>query len=102
MRIEQFIREAFSLPPTLIEYHVSQRLKQLFPQKACIEVEAGYFNVESYANAQQCHLTQKTFLHNQMMTYWLEPGPEVMYHGGPAGHPHCIRQHDETSRFTGL
>jgi hypothetical protein len=70
MSKEQFIREAFFLPPTVIEYHVSQSLKQLFPQKACIEVEG--FDVESYANAQQCFLTQKTFIHNQMTTYWKE------------------------------
>jgi ATPase family associated with various cellular activities (AAA) len=80
---EQFIREAFSLPPTVIEYHISQSLKQLFPQKACIEVDGGYFDVESYAHAQHCLLTQKTFIHNQMTTYWLEPGPEMMHHGGP-------------------
>ncbi len=83
MSNEQFIREAFFLPPAVFEYHVSQSLKQLFPEKACIEVEGGYFDVESYANAQQCLLTQKTFIHNQMTTYWLEPGPEVMHYGGP-------------------
>ncbi len=83
MSKEQFIREAFFLPPAVIEYHVSQSLKELFPEKACIEIEGGYFDVESYANAQHCLLTQKTFIHNQMMTYWLEPGPEVMHHGGP-------------------
>src|SRR5258708_1217348 len=83
MSKEQFIREAFFLPPAVIEYHVSQSLKELFPEKACIEIEGGYFDVESYANAQHCLLTQKTFIHNQMTTYWLEPGPEVMHHGGP-------------------
>ncbi len=83
MSKEQFIREAFFLPPAVIDYHVSQSLKELFPEKACIEVEGGYFDVESYANAQHCLLTQKTFIHNQMTTYWLEPGPEVMHHGGP-------------------
>src|SRR6266436_7517905 len=83
MSKEQFIREAFFLPPAVIEYHVSQSLKELFPEKACIEIEGGYFDVESYANAQHCLLTQKTFIHNQITTYWLEPGPEVMHHGGP-------------------
>src|SRR5260370_40764785 len=83
MSKEQFIREAFFLPPAVIEYHVSQSLKELFPEKACIEIEGGYFDVESYANAQHCLLTQKTFIHNQMMTYWLEPGPEATHHGGP-------------------
>jgi hypothetical protein len=43
MNKEQFIREAFFLPPTVIEYHVSQSLKQLFPQKACKELLLTYF-----------------------------------------------------------
>jgi hypothetical protein len=98
MKIEQFIREAFSLPPTLIEYHVSQSLKQRFPQKACLEVEAGYFDVESFANAQQCLLTRKTLFHNQMTTYWIEPGPEVMHHPGPPGYPHRIRRGQESTK----
>ncbi len=38
MSNEQFFREAFFLPPAVIEYHVSQSLKQLFPHKASIEV----------------------------------------------------------------
>lgn len=64
MSKEQFFREAFFLPPALIEYHVSQSLRKLFPQKACIEVEAGQFAVEQFADAQQCLLIQKTFIHN--------------------------------------
>jgi hypothetical protein len=96
MSNEQFIREAFFLPPAVIEYHVSQSLQQLFPEKVCIEVEGGYFDVESYANAQHCLLTPKTFIHNQMTTYWLEPGPEVMHHGGPG--PQVIHHGGATLR----
>lgn len=88
MSNEQFFREAFLLPPALIEYHISQSLKQLFPQKGYIEVEGGPFDVASYADAQLCLLTQKSFLHNQMMTFWLQPGPEVMHHGGPPHRMH--------------
>ena len=90
MSNEQFFREAFSLPPTLIEYHVSQSMKHLFPEKACIEVDGGYFDVESYANAQHCLLAPKTFIHNQVMTHWIEPGPEVMLH---PGHSPRVRLH---------
>ena len=85
---EQFIREAFCLPPTVIEYHVSQSLKQLFPSKSCIEGDAGYFNLEGYATEGHCILTQKTFIHNQLTTYWLEPGPEAMYPGSAEWHLH--------------
>jgi len=95
MSKEQFIREAFFLPPALIEYHVSQSLRELFPQKAFIEVEAGHFAVEYFSDAQQCLLTQKTFIHNQMVTYWLEPGPEVMHQGDIRLHTHYSRQSEE-------
>jgi hypothetical protein len=83
MGIEQFIRETYLLPPTVIEYHVSQSLRELSPQMACIEVEDGRFDLEGYAEAQQCLLTQKPNIHNQLLTYWLEPGPEVMRPAGP-------------------
>jgi hypothetical protein len=97
MSNEQFIREALLLPPSVTEYHVSQSLHQLFPEKACIEVVGGSFDVASYANADLCRLTPQTFLHNQMITYWLEPGPQAMHpqHAVPphvAMHRHRSRQ----------
>ena len=92
---EQFIREAFCLPPTVIEYHVSQSLKQLFPTRSCIEGDASYFNVEGYAIEGHCTLTQKTFLHNQLTTYWLEPGPEAMYPASTEWHMHHSGQTEQ-------
>jgi AAA+ superfamily predicted ATPase len=83
MSNEHFIREALFLPPAVCDYHVSQNLQQLFPEKACIEVEGRNFDVESYAHAQHCVLTPKTFLYNEMTTFWLEPGPEILHTGGP-------------------
>ncbi len=92
MSNEQFIRDALFLPSSLTNYHVSQSLQQLFPERACLEVERGYFDVEGYAGAQHCLLTPKTFIFNQMMTYWLEPGPEALRHG-PPGAPHSMPPH---------
>ena len=96
---EQFIREALLLPPTVTEYHVSQTLHQLFPEKACIEAAGGYFDVANYASAGLCRLTPKTFIHSQMATLWLEPGPQmIMHRGGPMmppgapAHRHRSRQ----------
>jgi hypothetical protein len=97
MSDEQFIREALLLPPTAIEYHVSQTLQQLFPERAFIEVEGGNFDVESFAYADMCRIAPKASIHSQMLTYWLEPGPEVLYHGGraPGMPPHlaALRRH---------
>ena len=99
MSNEQFIREALFLPPTVTEYHVSQSLHQMYPEKACIEVVAGNFDVASYANAELCQLAPQTFIHSQMMTHWLEPGPQAMHpghhmppHVAAAMHRHRSRQ----------
>src|SRR5215472_8666987 len=77
---EQLISEMLLLPVTAIDYHISQHLHQLFPDKAFIESE-GHFNVEGYAGTQQCTLIRKTFTYNQMHTYWR--GPEA-----PVFHPY--------------
>lgn len=78
---EQLISEILLLPTAAIEYHLSQYLVQLFPDKALIEGEMVNFNLERYAEGKQCVLTPKTFLYNQMTTSWRGPEPEVM-------HPH--------------
>jgi AAA+ superfamily predicted ATPase len=78
---ELLISKMLLLPTTAIEYHVSQHLVQIFPDKALIEGEMGNFNLEGYAAAKHCVLTRKTFLYNQLTTYWRGPEPEAM-------HPH--------------
>lgn len=80
MNKEQFIGEALCLPPPAIEYYIGQNLATLFPGKAVIEGDAGYFNVEEYAQAQHCTITLKTFIHNQLTTYWIGPEPQVMHY----------------------
>ena len=81
MNKEQLISEMLLLPTTAIEYHISQHLVQFFPDKALIEGEMGNFNLEGYAEAKHCVLMRKTFLYNQMTTYWRGLEPETM-------HPH--------------
>lgn len=80
MNKEQLISEMLLLPAAAIDYHLSQHLLQLFPDKAFIESE-GYLNVEGYAQAQHCMLTRKTYSYNQMNTYWQGPEPQRL-------HPH--------------
>ncbi len=92
MNKEELITEVLCLPYTAIEYAISERMAKLFPDKALIEGNNyGYFDVETYAEAGQCVLTAKTFLHNQKMTYWMQPEADVVrWHRGhmqavPAG-----------------
>src|SRR5205814_5957665 len=67
--------DLLSLPRPSIEYRIGERLAKSFPEKAIIEGEEGGFDVEAYARAGQCLLRQQTFLHNQLVTYWISPGP---------------------------
>jgi hypothetical protein len=46
---EKFISKMLCLPPTAIEYHISQRLAKFFPAKALIEGDTP-FDMEEYAN----------------------------------------------------
>ncbi len=86
-KVQFFFSTALQLPPTAIEYFVSQSLAIAFPKKAVIESDPGAFNVEAYAQAQLCTLTRKTFIHNQMTTYWRGREPEMMqwHRIGPGG-----------------
>ncbi len=79
MNKEQLISEVLLLPASAIDYYISKNLAALFPDKALIEGEGGYFNVEGYADAQLCTLTRKTFTYNQVTTHWIAPEREVLH-----------------------
>ena len=81
----QLISEMLLLPITAVDYHTSEHLRSIYPEKALVEGEMGMFNVEAYAKADLCTLTPKTFLYNQMTIYWQGPEPAMM-------HAHHIRR----------
>lgn len=83
---EQLISEMLLLPMTAIDYHLGQHLTKLFPDKALIESDMCNLDLEGYAQAGHCTLSRKTFLYNQMSTYWKAPEPEGMYM-----HPRMMR-----------
>ena len=64
MNKEQLISEMLLLPAAAIDYHISQHLLKLFPDKALIESE-GFLDVEDYAQANHCTLTRRAFTYNQ-------------------------------------
>jgi hypothetical protein len=70
MNREQFIKDALSLSPNAIDYHISQHLDYLFPGKALVEGGDGLFNVEEYAQGQQCTFEYKAVVYNQVITHW--------------------------------
>lgn len=90
MRKEQLIREALSLPGSVIAYYVSQILADMYPQKALVEGPDVLFDLEDYASAGHCALEQKALIYSQVLTHYL--GPQVSIPGVPAG----------TLRFSGF
>ena len=85
MDYADFIREALSRPPVVIEYSVSQDLAKAFPDKALIQSEAGAFDVEAFARAGHCRVTRKTTPYPQVMTSWLPPEHELGHMPYPNG-----------------
>lgn len=84
---EKLIGEVLLLPMIAIEYHMSKHLADLFPTRALIEGEISCFDVEGYAAAQHCVVSAKTFMYNQMTTYWKGPEAEMMPGQFPGMHP---------------
>jgi hypothetical protein len=72
MDLYDLMSTALELPTGAIAYHVSTRLAALFPDRAVVEGEVGYFDVESYAEAGLCGLRPKAEVHSQLTVSWDE------------------------------
>ncbi|MDB5349842.1 MAG: ATPase, central domain protein [Planctomycetota bacterium] len=67
-----FLNSALALSPNAISYHVSERLANIFPESAIIEGEAGYFDIEKYAEAHACTIRPRDDVHSQFTIGWDE------------------------------
>ena len=72
MKQEELLNEALRLPPSAVSYYVTQQLATLFPDKALLESDDGYFNVKKYSEGGQCTLTALIDQHNEFLTDWYE------------------------------
>jgi hypothetical protein len=79
MTTEHFIAEALQLPVTAIGYHVSRRLRTLYPDKTLLEGGDQFFNMEEYARTGHCTLTEKAAPISQRVTYWLGSGSRLLH-----------------------
>jgi len=79
MDIDSFFSNALCQPSNAIDYVVSQRLREAFPDKALVEGRDGLFNPEEYANADLCTLAHVSSVHNQVMTRWLGAKKNTTY-----------------------
>src|SRR5262245_51793142 len=96
MDYADFIREALSRPPVVIEYSVSQDLAKAFPHRALIQGETGLFDIESFAHAGLCQVTRKVAPYPHVASYWRPPEPELSPLPYPAAEQALAGGHDES------
>jgi hypothetical protein len=77
MGIENFIREALHKPDDYIAYHVGRELAELYPGKAIIAGETGYFDLEGFVRAEKCSLVHELSLFNHIKTDWYGKGKRL-------------------------
>lgn len=80
MNKEELIEMALSLSPSALPYYVSRNLALLFPEKTVIESDNALFDVEAFAQDQQCHLEPKADVHQEFLTNWEGPDEEFPEH----------------------
>ena len=73
MGIENFITDALYKPNDYIAYHVGRDLAELYPRKAIIQGETGYFDLEAFARSEKCFVVHETSLFNHIKTDWVGP-----------------------------
>lgn len=76
MGIENFIADALYKPNDYIAYHVARELAELHPEKAIIEGQNGYFDLESFVRAGKCALVSESSVFNHIRTHWEGPGKD--------------------------
>jgi len=79
MQQEHLLREALSQRQTVIDYYVSERLSELFPEREIVRGGDSLFEVEEYAEARFCTFEYKALVHNQVMTHWRGREMEVTF-----------------------
>ena len=65
-----FLSTSLALPINALAYSVSERLAALFPERAFLEGDQGYCDVEKFAAAGLCSLTARSEVHNQFSAAW--------------------------------
>ena len=70
MTQNNFIGEALCSPTDYIAYSVSARLGEMFADKAVVEGESDFFELEQYARAGHCSIVCERGVHSQFETAW--------------------------------
>lgn len=68
--MKEIIKEALSLSPDVIPYHVSLTLASKYPEKKFVHGDDSAFNVQAFANANLCTMETAVDGYNQSKTRW--------------------------------
>ena len=74
MSMENFIREALYKPNDYIAYHVARELAELHPEKAIIEGQTSYFDVDAFVRDEKCAVVEQKSVFRHVTTEWTGAG----------------------------
>ncbi|HSS18826.1 MAG TPA: ATP-binding protein [Pyrinomonadaceae bacterium] len=74
---EDFIKDAHYKPNEYIAYYVGRELSRRHPEKAVLEGETGYFDLEAFVRAEKCAVVSEASVFNQIKTDWTTPEKEL-------------------------
>src|SRR5215510_15064523 len=70
MGIENFISNALLQPNDHIAYHVGRELAELHPDRAIIEGQSWYFDLDAFVSAGHCSVIEQKSVFHQVRTSW--------------------------------
>ena len=78
--IKNFIEEALSKPYDYIAYHVGRELAELYPESTIIEGNMWYFDLEGFAEAEQCAVVEHKSIFHHVNIAWQSVGEDFRRH----------------------
>ena len=70
MGIQNFISDALLQPNDYIAYHVGRELAELHPDKAIVEGQTWYFDLDAFVRAGLCSVIEQKSVYHHVRTTW--------------------------------
>jgi hypothetical protein len=77
MGIENFIKEAHYKPNDYLGYHVGRELAALHPERAVIQGQNWYFDLDTFVREGQCAVVEQKSVFHHVTTNWEETGKKL-------------------------
>ena len=79
MGIENFIQDALYKPNDYIAYHVGRELAELHPDKAIIQGQTGYFDLDAFVRDEKCSVVEQKSVYHHVTTDWEGAGRKLKH-----------------------